>query len=216
MSEVAAFVKAEYNINFDKEYEQLLPYFSDNRERNKSARGLDVTISDLAGVLESAGISESSESYNYLVQVSSLFEDEQLTEEQILNELTRLKNQIETNNSIVLGEKEKLLMVSTLLLNNFTEIADNLYTSEGGVAGGRTNGWLQKAWRVVRSVVLTAGVGALVGAAAGPVGAIVGAIVVGAVAITDAAANNYCHFAMQCAGGWRQDCATGVCAPYNP
>lgn len=40
--------------------------------------------------------------------------------------------------------------------------------------------------------------------AGGPVGA-----------ITDSWANNYCHFAMQCDGGWRQSCSSGECAPYD-
>jgi hypothetical protein len=214
MNEVATFLRGEYDINYDEEYDRLLPHFNLKNNLNKSARGMDIAMSDLSPILENAGISESSQAYDYLVKVSNLFEDEQLAEEQIRSRLNEFRNQIENNALINSAEKERLLATSTLLLHNFSGIADNLYESEGGIAGGRTNGWLRRAWRVVRSVVLTAAVGALVGASMGPKGAIVGAIVMGAVAITDVAANNHCHFAMQCDGGWRQNCTTGVCTPF--
>ena len=54
----------------------------------------------------------------------------------------------------------------------------------------------------------------LVASGGNPIAAIVGGTIMGIVAVVDAGANGYCHFAMQCDGGWRQDCASGVCMPY--
>lgn len=45
-------------------------------------------------------------------------------------------------------------------------------------------------------------------------GVAIGATVAGSTAIADYRSNNYCHFALQCDGGWRQDCMTGECMPY--
>lgn len=81
----------------------------------------------------------------------------------------------------------------------------------------RTQSWFINAWRWVRSVIVTAGVGFAVGYLSlglNPTAGIIGAIVAGGAAIADAWANDYCHFALQCDGGWRQECSTGQCAPY--
>lgn len=79
----------------------------------------------------------------------------------------------------------------------------------------RTLGWFSsKVWRVIRSVVIAATIGAMIGLTEGPYVAIAAAVVMGAAAYADAAANDYCHFAVQCSGGWRQDCDTGECKPY--
>jgi hypothetical protein len=214
MDEISNFVKLKYDINLEDEYKKISPYFFSVNSEDKNVRINEINMNDISLILENAGISKTSESYNYLIQLSNLFENDELDEHEILNGLNGLKFDIEDNLTISTAEKERLILTSTLLVNNFLDIVDNLYSMEGGLQGGRNKGWLKKAWRIVRSVVVTAGVGALIGASAGAVGAIVGGIVMGAVAITDAAANDYCHYAMQCDGGWRQSCTTGECAPY--
>lgn len=214
MDEISYYIKLKYDINLEEEYKKISQYFFSANSEDIKVRIKEININDISIILENAGIYKESYSYNYLVQLSNLFENDEIEEGELQNSLNNLKINIENDFTIPAEEKERLILTSTLLANNFQEILDNLYSLEGGSQGVRTKGWFKKVWRIVRSVVVTAGVGVLIGASAGAVGAIVGGIVMGAVAITDAAANDYCHYAMQCDGGWRQSCTTGECTPY--
>jgi hypothetical protein len=212
MDDVKSLLKSKYAIEFDQHYKNILPSLTATKPQ-KMFRTLEMTLGDLEIIMATSGITTDSETYQYLQALSNLFEGGQLSEDEILTEMSNLKNGVENNSSLNPQEKDRLIFVSTLMFNNFLGITDVLATADQ-TSGGRAKGWLQKAWRVVRSVVLIAGVGAAIGSTEGPYGAVVGAIVMGVVAIADAAFNDNCHFAMQCPGGWRQDCTTGVCKPF--
>lgn len=113
-------------------------------------------------------------------------------------------------------ERASLLSAWDAVITNYEGLLQISYAIFSGeiYAIARTEGWFSNAWRIFRSVVLLAAVGALIGFTMGLTGAIVGAIVMGIVGITDAWANGNCHFAMQCDGGWRQSCSSGECRPF--
>lgn len=128
-----------------------------------------------------------------------------------------MRNEIASNHLLNSYERNNLLSTWDAVIANYSGLLEVSYSLYNGqiYTIARTQGWFRTAWRVIRSVVLTAAVGLIVGFyTCGPPCAIVGAVVMGVVAIADAWANNYCHFAMQCDGGWRQDCSSGVCMAY--
>jgi hypothetical protein len=116
--------------------------------------------------------------------------------------------------SLTPNNKEILLLMCNVMQENFENILIYINADTQLMSGGRTNGWLKKAWRKVRSVLVTTVVMAGAGfAAGGPIVAIVTGAVGLITSIIDIAANNRCWFAMQCDGGWAQDCNTGACMP---
>jgi hypothetical protein len=122
--------------------------------------------------------------------------------------------------------------MSDILVANYyglAEISNSIAIN--GTVSARTNGWLSKAWRIVRSVVVTVVAVALVTAAV--VGAVVASAgtatpiiiaaaatwagyvgaVVGAVWGVTSAMNDTCYYAGQCSvkSAGSESCSTGVC-----
>ena len=217
MKNVSDFLSKEYNIDFDAEYKKLKPKFVVGAGTNKDlARMKEIDLAGFQDILNNNGITYGSYSYDYLIRLSNVFENGVYEEWETQNIINQMRDEITNNYSIPADEKSNLLSTWDGLKINYSGLVQVAHSINNGevYAVARTQGWFKSVWRVVRSVILTAAVGALVGAAAGSVGLVIGAIVMGAVAITDAALNDYCHFAMQCDGGWRQECSTGQCAPY--
>ncbi len=218
MENVSAYFLNHHQVDFIDEYEKISSKFI-KQEPNEyhTGRMNDIDLYNFQDILDENGISYGSHSHDYLSTLSNIFENGIYEEWEIHNQLNQMRNNILNNYSIPYYEKNNLLTTWDALIINYEGLIQVSYSiySEQEYSMARTQGWFRNAWRVVRSVILTAGVGALIGSTAGPIGAIVGGIVMGAVAITDVWANDYCHFAMQCDGGWRQECSTGECAPYD-
>ena len=214
------FMNSRYDIDFSAGYKMLMPYFNPTRGDKAANTISEVNIGAVDEILFNMGVGNSSPIYEYLQNVSGLFDGGLLSEDEITIELKKLKVGILQNDGIEDKEKDKLATVATLVHLNFTGIVD--VVADGDKAGSveRTQGWFNKVWRVVRSVVVTAALGAIVGALSTEEGGnvivsvIIGSAIGGVAAIVDAAANDHCHFAMQCSGGWRQNCSSGECEPY--
>jgi len=217
MKNVSEYFSKQYNLDFDAEFQKIKPKFISAGHKDIAARTEEIDLCNFQEVLNNNGITYGSYSHDYLSRLSGIFENGIYEEWEIQNIIYQMRNEIVNNYSISSYEKSNLLSAWDALTTNYNGLVEVSYSIYNGeiYAMARTQGWFRTAWRKVRSVVLTAVVGALVGwSTAGPVGAIVGAIVMGGVAIADAWANDYCHFAMQCDGGWRQDCSSGDCMPY--
>jgi hypothetical protein len=220
LSAMRDFLNSEYGIDFNAGYEMLMPYFKPTHSNKKGNTVSEVDMGAVDEILFSLGVGTSSPIYEYLQNVSGLFDGGLLSEDEIRVELETLKAGILQNDKMTDKEKDKLATVATVVLVNFTGIVD--VVADGYTAGSeeRTQGWFNKVWRVVRSVVVTAALGAIVGALSTDedgnviVNAVVGSAIGGVAAIVDAAANDHCHFALQCSGGWRQNCSSGECEPY--
>lgn len=216
MKNISDYFTSEYNFDFNAEYQKLRPKFVSEKHKDVAARTQEIDLYNFQDILNSNGISYGSYSYDYLSRLSGIFENGIYEEWEVQNIISQMRNEITNNYSISPSEKSNLLNTWDALTVNYNGLIEVSYSIYNGeiYAMARTQGWFRTAWRVVRSVVLTAAVGAIIGATISGPGAIVGAIVMGVVAITDAWANDYCHFAFQCDGGWRQECSTGNCAPY--
>ncbi|NBW34817.1 MAG: hypothetical protein EBR30_07320 [Cytophagia bacterium] len=217
MENVSAYFSYQHNVDFMTEYQKISEKFTKQDIHGYHVgRVNEIDLYNFQSILDGSGISYGSHSYDYLATLSGIFENGVYEEWEIHDQLNQMRNDILGNYSIPAYEKNNLLATWDALLANYEGLVQVSYSifSEQGYPVARTQGWFRNAWRIVRSVILTAGVGALVGSPLGLPGAVVGAIVMGAVAITDAWANDYCHFAMQCDGGWRQECSTGECSPY--
>ncbi|MBX2897097.1 MAG: hypothetical protein KF763_16745 [Cyclobacteriaceae bacterium] len=217
MKNVSDYFANQYNFNFDAEFQKLKPKFvSGKQDNHPSARTQEIDLYNFQEILNSNGIAYGSYSYDYLNRLSVIFENGIYEQWEVQNIISQMRNEISNNYSMSASERSNLLNTWDALTSNYNGLVDVSYSIANGeiMAIARTKGWFRTAWRIVRSVVLTAAVGAIIGATISGPGAIVGAIVMGVVAITDAWANDYCHFAFQCDGGWRQECSTGNCAPY--
>ena len=225
MVALSQYMETTYGVkDFNQTYNQLLPYFTKSKS-NSSGRtsSTEVDILSLDAMFENANIPLNSSSYNYVLSLDNIFENEATSDDQVISEIQNLKSSIILNSSISQPEKERLSLISDMLIVNYSGISEVANTiASQGVAMSRTNGWLSRAWRIVRSVVLTvvstAIIGGVVGfVAGGPIGAIVGAIV-GAVgggylSIRDISAEDTCHFAFQCGESQEQYCTSGACVP---
>lgn len=217
MKNVSEYFSKQYHLDFDKEFQKLKPKFTVVKHNDPSARTQEIDLYNFQEILNSNGITYGSYSYDYLSRLSGIFENGIYEDWEVQNIIYQMRNEIANNYAMSSSERSSLLNTWDALTSNYSGLVDVSYSLYNGeiMAIARTQGWFRTAWRVVRSVVLTAVVGAVIGwYGAGPIGAIVGAVVMGAVAITDAWANDYCHFAFQCNGGWRQDCSSGDCMPY--
>ncbi len=219
MKNVSEYFSKQYNLDFDAEFQKIKPKFIAAGHKDIAARTKEIDLYNFQEILHNNGITYGSYSYDYLSRLSGIFENGVYEEWEIQNIIYQMRNEISNNYSMSSYEKSNLLStwdVLTANYNGLVEVSYSLYNGEI-YAMARTQGWFRNAWRVVRSVVLTAAVGFTVGFIASggnPIGGVVGAIITGGAAIADAWANDYCHFAMQCDGGWRQECSTGQCAPY--
>ena len=117
-------------------------------------------------------------------------------------------------------EKDRYILMLQTYQDSFETTLEKVALQMGEDATDlRTNGfwkrfksWTKKTWRKVRSVIVSTAIGVASGfAAGGPVGAIIGGIIGLTGSIIDLAANDVCHFAMQCPKGWMQDCSSGDC-----
>ena len=214
------FMNSRYGIDFNTGYRMLMPYFNPTRGDKGATTVSEVNIAPVDEILSNMGVGKSSPIYEYLQNVSGLFEGGLLSENEIRVELEKLKIGILQNDEIDDKEKDKLATVATWVQLNFAGIVDVVADGDKASSVERTQGWFNKVWRVVRSIVVTAALGAIVGALSteeggnATVNVIVGSAIGGVAAIVDAAANDHCHFAMQCSGGWRQNCSLGECEPY--
>jgi len=216
MKNVSDYFSSQYNFDFDAEFQKLKPKFASGKHNDPSARTQEIDLYNFQEILNSNGITYGSYSYDYLSRLSGIFENGIYEDWEVKNIIYNMKNEIANNYAMSAPERSNLLNTWDALTSNYNGLVDVSYSIYNGeiYAMARTKGWFRTAWRVLRSVVLTAAVGVFIGATISGPGAIVGAIVMGVVAITDAWANDYCHFAFQCDGGWRQECSTGNCAPY--
>lgn len=213
MQIVAEYTKARYGLDFNNRYNQMLPSFLTDHPLRLEVRGQDISMADVSLILQKNDIAPTSPIYQYLEVMISLFDIEQEADDMI-NGFRMLRNRVMQDPWLDKPDRERLDMTFALIMSNYhglVDAASNIRTS----SDARTQGWFSKVWRIVRSVVITASLGAMIGARYGEDGAIVGAVILGAAAIADAAANDNCHFALQCSGGWRQDCSTGECKPYT-
>lgn len=214
------FMHSRYAIDFNAGYERLMPYFYPSHKNEQITTSVSVAIGAVDEILSNMDIDEYSSFYKYLQNVTNLFEGGLLSEDEIVVELKKLKVGILQNNQIDDSEKDKLAIVATLVHLNFTGMVDVVADGDKINSTARTQGWFNKVWRVVRSVVVTAALGAIVGALATDEGgntivnAVIGSAIGGVAAAIDATVNDHCHFALQCSGGWRQNCNSGDCEPY--
>ena len=224
IDKVADYLKANYQIDFYKEGEKislLNSYFNYSKKTHLGARiNEEISFADIGGLLESAGFTSSTITYYYVASISSLFENGTFTTQAVYDGMVDLRLQIENDYTVSAWEKYGISTVGTIIENNFFQIVD-IVDQENNAStrsGSRTLSWNWGAiWRVTRSIVLTSTVGAFIGVVTyGPYGALVGGIIMSIASNADAVFNGYCHFAMQCDGGWRQECISGDCAPYNP
>ncbi|MFN7405071.1 MAG: hypothetical protein ACK5SL_00870 [Cyclobacteriaceae bacterium] len=219
MRNVFGYFSNHYNFDFDAEFQKLKPKFASGKQNNPSARTQEIDLYNFQEILNNNGITYGSHSHDYLSRLSGIFENGVYDESEIQSVISQMRNEISNNYSMSSYEKGNLLSTWDVLTTNYNGLVEVSYSLYNGeiYAMARTQGWFRNAWRVVRSVVLTAAVGFVVGFIASggnPIAGKVGAIIAGGAAIADAWANNYCHFAMQRDGGWRQECSTGQCAPY--
>lgn len=226
IDQVAVYLKDNYQIDFYKEGEklpQLIPYVNYSKKIHAGGRiNEEMSFADIQGLLDAQGYTQTTATFNYLADVSALFEGGVLSPDQVYSGMVNLRVQVENNYSISESERFGISTVGQIVESNFYQIIDVVSQDEGAMvrqrSGLRTASWNWGAiWRVTRSIVLTSTVGALIGFVTyGPYGALIGGVVMSIVANADAVFNGYCHFAMQCDGGWRQECISGDCAPYIP
>jgi hypothetical protein len=216
LTHVNSYFFKQYNLDFESEFQKLRPYFISGNNNYPSAKVQEITLYNLQNILNDNGIHYGSASYNYLAALSDIFNDGLYEEDGVEELIYEMRNEIAQDYTMDDSERNNLLATWDALLVNhdgLVQVTQAVFNGEI-YAMARTQGWLRNAWRIFRSVVLLAAVGALIGATFGLTGVIVGAVVMGIVAITDAWANGYCHYALQCDGGWRQSCSTGECMPY--
>lgn len=214
MQRVVFLMKKSYGINFDTEYEKLFSRLATDHDQRVEARGEDIDIKDVGIILLDNGITDETAAFRYLMNLTHLF-DENNSGTSIANELNQLGLDASSDRTLTNAERDRLEITFKLLASNYNGIAKSIERDLRNSASERIQGWFNsRVWRVIRSVVVTATIGALVGSYVNPYVAIVGGVIMGAAALADASANNNCHFAVQCSGGWRQDCDTGECKPY--
>lgn len=216
MGNVSDYFRKQYKLDFDAEVQKVQPVFLVGANRNMAARTAEIDLYNFQEILNNHGITYGSYSYDYLARLSGIFENGIYEQWEIQDMIYGMRNEILNNEVIPATEKSNLLATWDALMANYNGLVEVSYAIVNGEINtmARTQNWFRNAWRVVRSVFVSVVVGTMVGATAGGSGAIIGAIVTAVAAIADAWANDYCHFAMQCAGGWRQECSSGACAPY--
>ncbi|SHG64190.1 hypothetical protein SAMN04488109_1201 [Chryseolinea serpens] len=206
-------MKTLYGIDFDGEYAKIIPLFSSVHSLQVEERGQDIEMRDIAAMLERNEMGPETRSYHHLENLVRLFDDEQ-SNASVIGAFNRFKDQIISDPELSDSEKRRLVMALTTIASNYDGIAKGITSSMREASNERTQGLFNRVWRVIRSVIITSTIGAAIGATEGPVGAIIGAAVTTTAAVSDAQFNHNCHFALQCDGGWRQDCMTGECKPY--
>jgi|DewCreStandDraft_4_1066084.scaffolds.fasta_scaffold115306_2 RNAse (barnase) inhibitor barstar len=218
MDNVNAYFAEKYAFDFDKEHRKFISQILPPRNKDASFRIQEIDLYNFQEILDYNGITPESTTYGYLASLSNIFNGGIYEDWEIYNLIHEMRADIADDFSMPDYERANLLHTWDVLITNYEGFLQISYAIFAGeiYSMARTQGWFRKAWRIFRSVVLVAAVGAMIGwFAGGPVGAIILAIIMGTVAITDAWANNYCHFAMQCDGGWRQSCSSGECTPYD-
>lgn len=218
MENVSDHFSTMYGVDLHAEFQKIEASFISDQSKS-NAKTAEIDLYNFQATLDNVGISEGSYSYDYFTQLSGIFENGIYEEWEIETMINNMRNEISNNYLLSSYERNNLLMAWDALIINYDGLINASYSIYDGsvYATAKTKGWFRTAWRVVRSVILTAGVGFAVGFIASggnPIGGIVGAVINGGAATADAIFNDYCHFAMQCDGGWRQECSTGYCAPY--
>jgi len=214
IQEITDFTKASYNVDFGLEYEKMRSHFIVDQDFETNARGSDIVMSNMPTVLKRHGIVVGTPVYQFLENMSALF-DSEASNAQMAVEFKLLKEQAVSDKSLNESDRGKIVSALTLITSNYNGIVAVVSKAFRQASGGRSQGLFSVVWRVVRSVVVTAAVGALMGIPGGYPAIAIGATIAGSAAIADYRVNDYCHFALQCGGGWRQDCMTGECKPYT-
>ncbi|MCU0418969.1 MAG: hypothetical protein MUC38_04865 [Cyclobacteriaceae bacterium] len=222
---LSQYLETTYGVrDFNRTYEQILPYFANHRaDSYVRTSSTEVDILSLDTMFGNANIPLNSASYDFVLSLDNIFANETISDDQVVSEIQNLKNSIILNGSIGQPDRERLSLISDMVMMNYYDISQVASTiAVQNTAMSRTQGWLSRAWRIVRSVVLTVVSTAIIGGAVGfvaggPIGAIVGAIV-GAVgggflSIRAIRSDDTCHFAFQCGENQEQSCTTGACMP---
>lgn len=223
MDEINDYFLSKHNIDFFETYDNLLKdeKFANvfDEEFNNNLRTFNsISTFDVDAALKEINFSDYA--IKYVHQIVDLIpnEDENVESlDPIYPELARLQNVIQNDSKLAAHEKEYLLLGLQTFKDNaegITELVEKYFN--GDLSNAKTNGWLKKAWRKVRSVVVSTITGAVAGfVSAGPVGAIIGGVAALIGTTSDIIFNNRCSFAMQCPSGWVQDCDTGECRTWN-
>jgi hypothetical protein len=157
---------------------------------------------------------------------------EYLSDEEALQQVQNLRQQTISDHSMSQSERDQLILISDMLIANYYGLSEvSRSVVEQSFATAKSAGWLSRAWRVFRSVVvtivavalvtavivasvvLTAGTATTALVASAPVwGAFAGALI-GAAWGIHSASNDVCYYAGQCDVEYAgtQYCSTGQC-----
>ena len=214
MQNIPALAKISYEFDFDVEYGKVISRLTTTHLLQVASLGQDLAMSDMALVLQNNGVIQGTPSYRYLENIMNLFDSERSVVD-MAGAFNRLRSAVLSDETVTKLDRDRLAMTFTLLINNYDGIVKGIEASLKAASSERTEGFFtSRVWRVIRSVVVAVSIGVMVGVSEGPYVAVAAAVVMGAAAYADAAVNDNCHFAVQCSGGWRQDCNTGECKPY--
>lgn len=214
MRNISTLAKSSYGFDFDVEYGRVISRLTATGPLQIAALGQDIALSDMALVLQNSGVIQGTPSYRYLENIMNLFDSERSIIEMAWA-FNSLRDIVMLDETMTQPDRDRLAMTFTLLINNYDGIVKGIKAGLEDASSERTEGFFNsRVWRVIRSVVVAVVIGTMIGITEGPYVAVAAAVVAGAAAYADAAVNDNCHFAVQCSGGWRQDCNTGECKPY--
>lgn len=145
---VADYLKENFQVDFYKEGEkikQLNSYFNYAKKRHTGGRiNEEISFADIQGLLEAQGYTQTTVTYNYIANVSALFEGGVLSPEQVYTGLVNLRVQIENNYSISQNERFGISNVGQIIENNFYQLIDAI--SQDGIAIATRKGSKATSW----------------------------------------------------------------------
>lgn len=228
------YFKDEFDMNFEEEYQKLMQnedfrllfsYDESDQSNNGRTQSGIKSYSPINVAQATLVLKATDHSLDYITRITNILpeNEEDLPDdiEDVYDRIENIRRDLRTDPYMDNAEKGRYELMLLTYETSFETTLQKVALEMGeNPANIRTNGfwskfkkWAKKAWRKVRSVLVSTAVGVGAGAIAGGgiVGAIIGGVVGLAGSVLDVAVNDVCHFALKCPKGWMQDCSTGDC-----